>query len=66
MKENSMRLLMFTVALSGMAFAIFSRVRQPEYCAISGLVTDETGAVISGASVAARKSGEISYISRHH
>jgi hypothetical protein len=49
-----MRLLMFTVALSGMAFAIFSRVRQPEYGAISGLVTDETGAVISGASVAAR------------
>jgi hypothetical protein len=49
-----MRLLTSLVVLSGMAFLIFSRVEKPEYGAISGRVTDETGAPISGAKVSAR------------
>jgi protocatechuate 3,4-dioxygenase beta subunit len=49
-----MRLLISTVILSSMAVLIFSRVEQPEYGAISGRVTDETGSPISEARVAAR------------
>ena len=49
-----MKLLMSMVVVSSMAFLVLSRVDQPDYGAISGRVTDETGAPISGARVAAR------------
>ena len=49
-----MRLLMSMVVVGSMAFLILSRTEQPEYGAISGRVTDETGSPISGANVEAR------------
>jgi hypothetical protein len=51
-----MKLLM-SLALAGFAFFLVLRTDQPEYGAIFGRVTEDTGSPISGATVTARNEG---------
>ena len=51
-----MKLLM-SLALAGFAFFLVLRTDQPEYGAIFGRVTEDTGSPLSGATVTARNEG---------